>query len=46
MRARPVYLRDVAAEIMDGPAEPNDYVLYANAAGAAEGRPRAATSRP
>ena len=31
---KPVYLRDVAAEIVDGPAEPDDYVLYANAAGA------------
>jgi multidrug efflux pump subunit AcrB len=31
----PVYLRDVAAEIVDGPAEPEDYVLSANAAGAA-----------
>ena len=29
-QARPVYLRDVAASITDGPAEPQDYVLYAN----------------
>jgi multidrug efflux pump subunit AcrB len=32
-QGKPVYLRDVAAEIVDGPAEPQDYVLYANAAG-------------
>ncbi len=29
----PVYLRDVAKKIVDGPSEPDDYVLYANAAG-------------
>lgn len=34
-QGRPVYLRDVATSIVDGPAEPEDYVLYANAAGAA-----------
>jgi multidrug efflux pump subunit AcrB len=33
-QGKPVYLRDVAAKIVDGPAEPQDYVLYANAAGA------------
>src|SRR5664279_1868994 len=33
-QGKPVYLRDVAAEIVDGPAEPQDYVLFANAAGA------------
>ncbi|MDR3748067.1 MAG: efflux RND transporter permease subunit, partial [Acidobacteriota bacterium] len=33
-QGKPVYLRDVATEIVDGPAEPEDYVLYANAAGA------------
>ncbi len=33
-QGKPVYLRDVAANIVDGPAEPQDYVLYANAAGA------------
>ena len=32
-QGKPVYLRDVAADIVDGPAEPQDYVLYANAAG-------------
>jgi len=32
-QGRPVYLRDVATEIVDGPAEPDNYVLYANAAG-------------
>ena len=31
---KPVYLRDVAVEITDGPSEPKDYVMYANAAGA------------
>ena len=31
---RPVYLRDVAAKIEDGPAEPADYVLFGNGAGA------------
>jgi multidrug efflux pump subunit AcrB len=30
---RPVYLRDAAAKIEDGPAEPDDYVLFANAKG-------------
>ena len=29
----PVYLRDVAEKIEDGPAEPTDYVLFAQAAG-------------
>ena len=33
-QGKPVYLRDVATEIVDGPAEPENYVLYANAAGA------------
>jgi multidrug efflux pump subunit AcrB len=31
---RPVYLRDVVEKIEDGPAEPDNYVLYANAKGA------------
>ncbi len=35
-QGKPVYLRDVAAEIVDGPAKPENYVLYANAAGAAQ----------
>jgi multidrug efflux pump subunit AcrB len=30
---RPVYLRDVAEKLDDGPAEPNTYVLFANARG-------------
>ncbi len=38
-RARPVYLRDVADSIQDGPAEPDDYVLYANAKGAGANAP-------
>ncbi len=39
-QGKPVYLRDVAAKIVDGPAEAQDYVLYANAAGAPKGAPR------
>jgi multidrug efflux pump subunit AcrB len=31
---RPVYLRDVVEKLEDGPAEPSNYVLYANAEGA------------
>ena len=31
---RPVYLRDVAEKIEDGPAEPQNYVLFASAKGA------------
>ena len=31
---KPVYLRDVAEKLEDGPAEPDTYVLYANAKGA------------
>ena len=30
---RPVYLRDVVETIQDGPAEPDDYVLFASAKG-------------
>ena len=30
---RPVYLRDVVAKLEDGPAEPDNYVLFANARG-------------
>jgi len=33
---RPVYLRDVAEKLQDGPAEPDTYVLFANARGGAE----------
>jgi multidrug efflux pump subunit AcrB len=32
---RPVYLRDVAEKLGDGPAEPDSYVLFANARGGA-----------
>ena len=32
---RPVYLRDVAEKLEDGPAEPDTYVLFANARGGA-----------
>ena len=31
---RPVYLRDVVEKLEDGPAEPDNYVLFANARGA------------
>ena len=34
---RPVYLRDVASSITDGPSEPEDYVLYANGGGSQSG---------
>jgi multidrug efflux pump subunit AcrB len=30
---RPVYLRDVAEKLEDGPAEPDNYVMFANARG-------------
>ena len=33
---RPVYLRDVTESLQDGPAEPDSYVLYANARGGSE----------
>jgi len=33
-QGRPVYLRDVAQKLEDGPAEPDNYVLFANGAGA------------
>jgi multidrug efflux pump subunit AcrB len=36
---RPVYLRDVAERIQDGPAEPDTYVLFANARGGAQQNP-------
>jgi multidrug efflux pump subunit AcrB len=38
---RPVYLRDVAERIQDGPAEPDTYVLFANAHGGAQQNPGA-----
>src|SRR5579862_5776898 len=41
---RPVYLRDVADRIEDGPAEAVNYVLYGNVAGAARAGSPAATS--
>ena len=33
---RPVYLRDVATKLEDGPAEPDTYVLFATARGSAD----------
>jgi multidrug efflux pump subunit AcrB len=38
---RPVYLRDVAEKLQDGPAEPDTYVLFANARGGTEQKPGA-----
>lgn len=32
---RPVYLRDVVAKIVDGPSDPNDYVLFGTTAASA-----------
>ena len=37
----PVYLRNVAEKLQDGPAEPDTYVLFANARGGAEQKPGA-----
>src|SRR5690349_12363157 len=41
-QSHPVYLRDVVAKLEDGPAEPDNYVLFAQGAGAELGsaRPR------
>ncbi|HET8666887.1 MAG TPA: efflux RND transporter permease subunit, partial [Terriglobales bacterium] len=36
-QGRPVYLRDVVEKLEDGPAEPENYVLYANGKGASAG---------
>jgi multidrug efflux pump subunit AcrB len=36
---KPVYLRDVASSITDGPSEPQDYVLFANGEGAQAAQP-------
>ncbi|MGZ4858560.1 MAG: efflux RND transporter permease subunit [Candidatus Angelobacter sp.] len=44
--ARPVYLRDVAQGIEDGPAEPVNYVMFGNGAGAARTGEPAASTRP
>src|SRR5581483_8545158 len=33
---RPVYLRDVVEKLEDGPAEPDSYVMFANARGSVE----------
>jgi len=40
---RPVYLRDVAAQILDGPAEPANYVLFGTSSAAAAGQYAAVT---
>ena len=40
VRGRPVYLRDVAEKIVDGPAEPADYVVFGTtSAGASDAAP-------
>ena len=39
-QGKPVYLRAVASQIIDGAAEPDNYVLYANAAGAGKSAAR------
>ncbi|MGZ4870708.1 MAG: efflux RND transporter permease subunit [Candidatus Angelobacter sp.] len=44
--ARPVYLRNVAQGIEDGPAEPVNYVMFGNGAGAARTGGPAASTRP
>ncbi len=36
---RPIYLRDVADKIVDGPAEPHDYVLFGTTGASARGGP-------
>uniref|UniRef100_A0A7V4XUU2 Efflux RND transporter permease subunit n=1 Tax=Acidobacterium capsulatum TaxID=33075 RepID=A0A7V4XUU2_9BACT len=38
--SRPVYLRDVAEKIQDGPADPSDYVLFGTTQARAPGGPR------
>jgi multidrug efflux pump subunit AcrB len=38
---RPVYLRDVVGKLEDGPADPDNYVLFANARGTTRGTPGA-----
>jgi multidrug efflux pump subunit AcrB len=40
VRGRPVYLRDVAEKIIDGPSDPADYVTFGTAAGTAQGATR------
>jgi multidrug efflux pump subunit AcrB len=40
---RPVFLRDVAAQIVDGPAEPANYVLFGTSSAAAAGQYAAVT---
>ncbi|MFZ0633622.1 MAG: efflux RND transporter permease subunit [Acidobacteriaceae bacterium] len=38
-QGQPVYLRDAAAKIVDGPAEPDDYVLFGTTQASAHGAP-------
>ena len=42
---RPVYLRDVVEKMEDGPAEPDNYVMFANARGGAGQSSRRGISR-
>jgi multidrug efflux pump subunit AcrB len=37
-QGKPVYLRDVAASITDGPSEPENYILYGDGAAATSGQ--------
>jgi multidrug efflux pump subunit AcrB len=39
--SRPVYLRDLAQKIEDGPAEPANYVLFGSGAGSSDDKPQA-----
>ncbi|HEX7959766.1 MAG TPA: efflux RND transporter permease subunit, partial [Terriglobales bacterium] len=41
---KPVYLRDVATNVEDGPAEPTDYVFYGNGAGTTDSAERGTIS--
>ena len=43
---RPVYLRDVADKIVDGPAEPADYVVYGTTNAGAAAHQSAASIPP
>ncbi len=38
-QGQPVYLRDVADKVVDGPAEPDDYVLFGTTRAGAQGGP-------
>ncbi len=44
--SRPVYLRDVTEKLVDGPAEPDSYVLFGTAAGSTPTAKKAAAGDP